>query len=106
MLSMLSRRRRRRRLGALPLLALLLLLLQRFVVVVHAFSISSQRPAVVCVGESLYDSLPEALFLGGAATNVAVHLASLGVPCAGKIKFGNVPNLFVCVRYYVDTMLS
>ena len=84
---------RHRRLGALPLLALLLLLLllQRFVVVVvHAFSTSSQRPAVVCVGETLYDSLPEALFLGGAVTNVAVHLASLGVPSAGKSSLGMV----------------
>jgi fructokinase len=34
------------------------------------------------VGEALYDSLPDGIFLGGAPTNVAVHLASLGVPTA------------------------
>ena len=95
---------RPRRLGALPLLALLL---QRFVVVVHAFSISSQRPAVVCVGETLYDSLPEALFLGGAVTNVAVHLASLGVSSAGKSSLGMFricPYVFDII-HYVDSFV-
>ena len=86
---------RHRPLGPLlaPTLLLASLLSQQFVVVVHAFSTSSPQlpppaPAavVVCVGETLYDSLPDAIFLGGAVTNVAVHLASLGVPAAGKVK--------------------
>ena len=34
---------------------------------------------VVCVGEVLWDSLPDGLFLGGAPFNVAAHLAALGV---------------------------
>mmetsp|Transcript_12243 Transcript_12243/g.25948 ORF Transcript_12243/g.25948 Transcript_12243/m.25948 type:complete len:402 (-) Transcript_12243:47-1252(-) len=45
--------------------------------------------AVLCVGETLYDSLPDALFLGGAPTNVAVHLSSLGVPTAVASCVGN-----------------
>ena len=93
---------RHRRLGLLlgPTLLLALLLLQCFVVAVYAFSVSSQRPAVVCVGETLYDSLPEALFLGGAVTNVAVHLATLGVPSAGKSSLG---MLRIC-PYVFDIM--
>ena len=46
-------------------------------------------PSVVCVGETLYDSLPDGIFLGGAPTNVAVHLASLGVPTAVVSCVGN-----------------
>jgi len=34
-------------------------------------------PSVLCVGEALYDSLPSGIYLGGAPSNVAVHLASL-----------------------------
>jgi len=34
-------------------------------------------PSVLCVGEALWDSLPSGMYLGGAPTNVAVHLASL-----------------------------
>ncbi|KAL7540113.1 hypothetical protein ACHAXR_009889 [Thalassiosira sp. AJA248-18] len=34
-------------------------------------------PDVLCVGEALWDSLPSGIYLGGAPTNVAVHLASL-----------------------------
>ena len=34
-------------------------------------------PNVLCVGEALWDSLPSGIYLGGAPTNVAVHLASL-----------------------------
>jgi fructokinase len=33
---------------------------------------------VLCVGEVLWDSMPEGLFLGGAPTNVAYHLQRLG----------------------------
>lgn len=33
---------------------------------------------VVCVGEVLWDALPDGLFLGGAPFNVAAHLAALG----------------------------
>ena len=35
-------------------------------------------PTIACVGEVLFDSLPEGVFLGGAPTNVAVHLAAFG----------------------------
>lgn len=34
-------------------------------------------PSVLCVGETLWDSLPTGIYLGGAPSNVAVHLASL-----------------------------
>lgn len=37
---------------------------------------------VLCVGELLWDSLPEGLHLGGAPFNVAAHLHALGVPAA------------------------
>ena len=56
--------------------------------VVLEFS-AKAAPSVVCVGETLYDSLPEALFLGGAVTNVAVHLSSLGIGAAVASCVGN-----------------
>lgn len=34
-------------------------------------------PDVLCIGETLWDSLPSGMYLGGAPTNVAAHLASL-----------------------------
>lgn len=34
-------------------------------------------PNVLCIGETLWDSLPSGIFLGGAPSNVAVHLAYL-----------------------------
>lgn len=40
-------------------------------------SSSYPPPSVLCVGEALYDSLPSGIYLGGAPSNVAVHLASL-----------------------------
>ena len=40
-------------------------------------SADASLPRVLCVGETLYDSLPTGLFLGGAPTNVAAHLASI-----------------------------
>lgn len=43
---------------------------------------------VVCVGELLWDSLPEGLFLGGAPFNVAAHLAALGVRSAIATRVG------------------
>ena len=50
--------------------------------------------SVICVGETLYDSLPDAIYLGGAPTNVAVHLCGLGVPaavasCVGPDRLGD-----------------
>lgn len=36
------------------------------------------EPAVLCVGEALWDCLPRGLFLGGAPLNVACHLHQLG----------------------------
>jgi hypothetical protein len=55
---------------------------------------SSLQPSVICVGETLYNSLPDAIFLGGATTNVGVHLASMGTPtalvtCLGSDQLGN-----------------
>jgi fructokinase len=35
---------------------------------------------ILCVGEVLWDALPDGLFLGGAAFNVACHLHALGEP--------------------------
>ena len=43
----------------------------------NAFGSSYPPPSVLCVGEALYDSLPSGIYLGGAPSNVAVHLASL-----------------------------
>ena len=34
-------------------------------------------PSVLCMGEILWDSLPSGIYMGGAPSNVAVHLASL-----------------------------
>lgn len=34
-------------------------------------------PNVLCVGETLWDSLPSGIYLGGAPSNIAVHLAYL-----------------------------
>lgn len=39
---------------------------------------SIQTPSFCCIGESLWDALPEGLFLGGAPLNVAVDLQALG----------------------------
>ena len=38
---------------------------------------SSPPPDVLCIGETLWDSLPSGIYLGGAPSNVAVHLAYL-----------------------------
>lgn len=45
-------------------------------------------PAVLCVGELLWDSLPAGLSLGGAPFNVAGHLHALGVPVAMVSRVG------------------
>ena len=37
---------------------------------------------ILCVGEVLWDALPEGLFLGGAPFNVACHLRAAGVPAS------------------------
>jgi fructokinase len=44
---------------------------------------------VLCVGEVLWDSLPEGLFLGGAPFNVACHLRATGVPVSMVSRVGN-----------------
>lgn len=49
---------------------------------------------VLCVGEVLWDALPEGLFLGGAPFNVACHLRAAGTPVAivsriGKDRLGD-----------------
>lgn len=43
---------------------------------------------VLCVGEVLWDSLPEGLFLGGAPFNVACHLRATGTPVAMVSRVG------------------
>lgn len=44
---------------------------------------------VLCVGELLWDSLPEGLFLGGAPFNVACHLRANGLPVAMVSRIGD-----------------
>lgn len=44
---------------------------------------------IVCVGEVLWDALPEGLFLGGAPFNVASHLQSLGQEVAFVSRVGD-----------------
>ncbi len=43
----------------------------------------------MCVGEVLWDSLPEGLFLGGAPFNVACHLRATGTPVSMVSRVGN-----------------
>ena len=43
---------------------------------------------VLCVGEVLWDSLPEGLFLGGAPFNVACHLRATGTPVSMVSRVG------------------
>jgi fructokinase len=43
---------------------------------------------VLCVGEVLWDALPEGLFLGGAPFNVACHLRAAGVPVSMVSRVG------------------
>lgn len=44
---------------------------------------------ILCVGELLWDALPEGLFLGGAPFNVACHLRGAGVPAAMVSRVGD-----------------
>lgn len=44
---------------------------------------------ILCVGEILWDALPEGLFLGGAPFNVACHLQALGQTPAFASRVGN-----------------
>jgi fructokinase len=44
---------------------------------------------ILCVGEVLWDALPEGLFLGGAPFNVACHLCAAGVPAAMVSRIGD-----------------
>jgi fructokinase len=46
------------------------------------------KTEVLCVGEVLWDSLPEGLFLGGAPFNVACHLRATGTPVAMVSRIG------------------
>jgi fructokinase len=57
-------------------------------------SASATAPAsgageVLCVGEVLWDSLPEGLFLGGAPLNVACHLRATGTPVSMVSRVGD-----------------
>ena len=40
-----------------------------------AAGLSAKPPSILAIGETLYDSLPHGVFLGGAPLNVAVHAA-------------------------------
>ena len=42
----------------------------------------AKAPSILAIGETLYDSLPHGVFLGGAPLNVAVHAAQLGAHAA------------------------
>ena len=44
---------------------------------------------VLCVGEVLWDALPEGLFLGGAPFNVACHLRAAGTPVSMVSRVGD-----------------
>jgi Sugar kinases, ribokinase family len=44
---------------------------------------------ILCVGEVLWDALPEGLFLGGAPFNVACHLRGAGLPAAMVSRVGD-----------------
>jgi fructokinase len=64
---------------------------------------------VLCVGEVLWDALPEGLFLGGAPFNVACHLRAAGTPVTmvsriGKDRLGD-EVLRRAARYGVTTDL-
>src|SRR5215213_4651091 len=50
---------------------------------------SASSGEVLCVGEVLWDSLPEGLFLGGAPFNVACHLRATGIPVSMVSRVGN-----------------
>jgi fructokinase len=45
-------------------------------------------PDVLCVGEVVWDALPDGLFLGGAPLNVACHLHALGAPVGVASRVG------------------
>lgn len=47
------------------------------------------KSEVLCVGEVLWDALPEGLFLGGAPFNVACHLRAAGTPVAMVSRIGD-----------------
>lgn len=47
------------------------------------------KTEVLCVGEVLWDALPEGLFLGGAPFNVACHLRATGTPVAMVSRIGS-----------------
>lgn len=47
------------------------------------------KSEVLCVGEVLWDALPEGLFLGGAPFNVACHLRAAGTPATLVSRVGN-----------------
>ena len=47
--------------------------------VVAALTAVAAAPSVLCIGETLFDGLPSAIYLGGAPLNVACHLAQAGV---------------------------
>lgn len=67
------------------------------------------KTEVLCVGEVLWDALPEGLFLGGAPFNVACHLRATGTPVAMVSRIGSdrLGDEVLCraARYGVTTDL-
>lgn len=47
------------------------------------------RPHILCLGEILWDALPQGLFLGGAPFNVACHLHTLGADASFASRVGD-----------------
>ena len=54
-----------------------------------AAALSAKPPSILAIGETLYDSLPHGVFLGGAPLNVAVHAAQLGAHAAYASAIGD-----------------
>mmetsp|Transcript_18946 Transcript_18946/g.27756 ORF Transcript_18946/g.27756 Transcript_18946/m.27756 type:complete len:397 (-) Transcript_18946:148-1338(-) len=50
---------------------------------------NTKHSDVLCVGETLWDGLPLGLFLGGAPTNVAIHLSELNVRTSIAARVGD-----------------
>ncbi|MCX7049390.1 MAG: carbohydrate kinase [Candidatus Sumerlaeota bacterium] len=55
---------------------------------------------ILCVGEILWDNLPQGMFLGGAPFNVSCHLRELGRPVAFASRIGNDERGQEILRYF------
>lgn len=66
---------------------------------------------ILCVGETLFDGLPSAIFMGGAPLNAAVHLAEVGAEVSfasavGRDRLGREAERRLCARRVDTTLLS